>query len=110
MCSIAIFVVATTGDGEPPENMKMAWRALLRKNLGGTWMNGVNYAVFGLGDSSYSKYNVVARRLQVNTINDILCKYNKVSSCSRVCSNWEQSVLLKEVWGMINTHLDTLAL
>lgn len=35
------------------------WRFLLQKNLTRDWLNGVNYAVFGLGDSSYQKYNVM---------------------------------------------------
>eukprot|EP01047_Picozoa_sp_COSAG01_P018053 COSAG01_NODE_969_length_12378_cov_41.649320_12_plen_93_part_00 len=29
------------------------------------WLRGVRFAVFGLGDSSYAKYNAVARRLWV---------------------------------------------
>ncbi|CAI5742179.1 unnamed protein product [Peronospora destructor] len=63
-CSIVIFTVSTTGDGEAPENMRHSWRYLLQKNLGTQWLVGVRIAVFGLGDSSYAKYNAVARRLQ----------------------------------------------
>lgn len=39
------------------------WRFLLQKNLTEDWLKGVNYAVFGLGDSSYQKYNVIIIRL-----------------------------------------------
>ncbi|TMW57340.1 hypothetical protein Poli38472_003265 [Pythium oligandrum] len=67
-CSIVIFVVATTGDGDAPDNMRMAWRALLRKNLPTNWLKDVQVAVFGLGDSSYAKYNAVARRLQARLV------------------------------------------
>jgi len=67
-CSIAVFVVSTTGDGEAPENMRSSWRALLRKSLGPKWLAGVRVAVFGLGDSSYAKYNAVARRLQARLL------------------------------------------
>ncbi|RQM16716.1 hypothetical protein DD237_001762 [Peronospora effusa] len=63
-CSTVIFIVSTTGDGEAPENMRNSWRCLLQKKLGTQWMVGVRFAVFGLGDSSYAKYNAVARRLQ----------------------------------------------
>lgn len=35
------------------------WRFLLQRNLSQSWLEGVNYAVFGLGDSSYQKYNVM---------------------------------------------------
>lgn len=63
-CQVAVFVVATTGDGEPPENMRAAWRALLRRSLPSDWLAGVRFAVFGLGDSGYAKFNAVARKLQ----------------------------------------------
>ncbi|KZV53872.1 NADPH-dependent diflavin oxidoreductase 1-like [Dorcoceras hygrometricum] len=58
-----IFVVSTTGQGDPPESMKGFWRFLLQKNLSNGWLKGVRYAVFGLGDSSYQKYNFVAKKL-----------------------------------------------
>ncbi|KAE8886545.1 NADPH-dependent diflavin oxidoreductase 1 [Phytophthora fragariae] len=67
-CSTVVFVVSTTGDGEAPENMRNAWRGLLRKTLGPQWLAGVRIAVFGLGDSSYAKYNAVARRLQARLL------------------------------------------
>ncbi|KAL3668301.1 hypothetical protein V7S43_006394 [Phytophthora oleae] len=67
-CSTVVFVVSTTGDGEAPENMRNSWRSLLRKTLGTQWLAGVRVAVFGLGDSSYAKYNAVARRLQARLL------------------------------------------
>lgn len=60
---IAVFCVATTGDGVVPGSMKKAWQFLLRKSLDSGWLDGVKVAVFGLGDSSYDKYNAVARKL-----------------------------------------------
>ncbi|EEE55343.1 hypothetical protein OsJ_03361 [Oryza sativa Japonica Group] len=39
------------------------WRYLLKKNLGARWLEGVRYAVFGLGDSGYQKYNFAAKKL-----------------------------------------------
>ncbi|KAL2531588.1 NADPH-dependent diflavin oxidoreductase 1 [Abeliophyllum distichum] len=58
-----IFVVSTTGQGETPDSMKEFWRFLLRRNLSREWLKRVHYAVFGLGDSSYQKYNFVAKKL-----------------------------------------------
>ncbi|KAL2551812.1 NADPH-dependent diflavin oxidoreductase 1 [Forsythia ovata] len=58
-----IFVVSTTGQGETPDSMKGFWRFLLQRNLSREWLKRVHYAVFGLGDSSYQKYNFVAKKL-----------------------------------------------
>ncbi|KAL7131825.1 hypothetical protein ABFS83_12G031400 [Erythranthe nasuta] len=58
-----IFVVSTTGQGDNPDSMKGFWRFLLQKNLTREWVKGVHYAVFGLGDSGYQKYNFVAKKL-----------------------------------------------
>uniref|UniRef100_A0A0E0JNN4 NADPH-dependent FMN and FAD-containing oxidoreductase n=1 Tax=Oryza punctata TaxID=4537 RepID=A0A0E0JNN4_ORYPU len=58
-----VFVVSTTGQGDPPDSMKGFWRYLLKKNLGARWLEGVRYAVFGLGDSGYQKYNFAAKKL-----------------------------------------------
>jgi len=60
---IAIFVVSTTGQGDPPDNMKKFWKFLLRKNLPHDSLNSLYVAVLGLGDSSYLKYNFVAKKL-----------------------------------------------
>ncbi|KAF5457435.1 hypothetical protein F2P56_021536 [Juglans regia] len=58
-----IFVASTTGQGDTPDSMKVFWRFLLQRNLSKHWLEGVHYAVFGLGDSGYQKYNFVAKKL-----------------------------------------------
>ncbi|BBN18381.1 hypothetical protein MPTK1_8g02140 [Marchantia polymorpha subsp. ruderalis] len=58
-----IIVASTCGQGDPPAAMKVFWRQLLRKSLGQDWLEGMHYAVFGLGDSGYQKYNLVAKKL-----------------------------------------------
>lgn len=59
-----LFVVATTGQGDAPDNMKQFWRFLLRKSLPMNSLQGVQVAVLGLGDSSYPKFNFVGKMLQ----------------------------------------------
>lgn len=54
--TLTIFVVSTTGQGDLPANARAFWKALLLKKLPPTYLNGVNFAIFGLGDSSYPKY------------------------------------------------------
>lgn len=58
-----IFIVSTTGQGDPPESMRAFWRSLLRKSLSHSWLASSRVAVFGLGDSGYQKYNVTGKKL-----------------------------------------------
>ncbi len=46
-----VWVASTTGQGDPPDNMRQLWRLLLRKSLPPDLLAGVRAAVFGLGDS-----------------------------------------------------------
>ncbi|KAM3874568.1 NADPH-dependent diflavin oxidoreductase 1 [Diretmus argenteus] len=60
---LVIFVCATTGQGDPPDNMKNFWRFLFRKSLPAGSLCRLDCAVLGLGDSSYPKFNFVAKKL-----------------------------------------------
>ncbi|XP_054854025.1 NADPH-dependent diflavin oxidoreductase 1 isoform X2 [Eublepharis macularius] len=60
---LVVFVCATTGQGDPPDNMKNFWRFLFRKSLPATSLCQMDYAVLGLGDSSYPKFNFIAKKL-----------------------------------------------
>ncbi|XP_025843664.2 NADPH-dependent diflavin oxidoreductase 1 isoform X1 [Vulpes vulpes] len=60
---LVVFVCATAGQGEPPDNMKNFWRFIFRKNLPSTSLCQMDFAVLGLGDSSYAKFNFVAKKL-----------------------------------------------
>eukprot|EP00198_Chlamydomonas_reinhardtii_P004798 XP_001694134.1 NADPH-dependent flavin reductase [Chlamydomonas reinhardtii] len=60
---LVVFVTATTGQGEPPDNMRRFWRFLLRKSLPPDSLAGLRFGVFGLGDSGYPQYNVMAKKL-----------------------------------------------
>lgn len=58
-----IFIASTTGQGDPPDNMKVFWKTLCRT----TWEKGtldrIHFGVIALGDSSYEKYNFVGKKL-----------------------------------------------
>ncbi|RKP08332.1 hypothetical protein THASP1DRAFT_15816 [Thamnocephalis sphaerospora] len=60
---LAIFVCSTTGQGEEPDNMKKFWRFLMRKDLPKGALAQLRFAVFGLGDSSYEKFNYPGKKL-----------------------------------------------
>jgi sulfite reductase alpha subunit-like flavoprotein len=60
---LVVFVIATTGEGEAPDNMKKSWRFLRRQDLPRKSLADVEFAVFGMGDSSYEKFNAIARMM-----------------------------------------------
>ncbi|XP_054271020.1 NADPH-dependent diflavin oxidoreductase 1 [Macrosteles quadrilineatus] len=61
--NVVVFVCSTTGQGEQPDNMKKFWKFLLRKNLPPDSLGNLRFGVLGLGDSSYVKFNHVAKKL-----------------------------------------------
>ena len=60
---LVVYIAATTGQGEEPDNMKKTWRFLLRKSLPSNSLEQQRFGVLGLGDSSYPKFNHVAKKL-----------------------------------------------
>uniref|UniRef100_A0A8C5HE80 NADPH-dependent diflavin oxidoreductase 1 n=1 Tax=Gouania willdenowi TaxID=441366 RepID=A0A8C5HE80_GOUWI len=61
--TLVVFVCSTTGQGDPPDNMKNFWRFLFKKSLPVGSLSLLDFAVLGLGDSSYPKFNFVAKKL-----------------------------------------------
>ncbi|KAE8354287.1 hypothetical protein BDV28DRAFT_87587 [Aspergillus coremiiformis] len=61
--TIVVFAISTTGQGDLPANARTFWRSLLLKRLPRTFLDGVTFTSFGLGDSSYPKFNWAARKL-----------------------------------------------
>ncbi|XP_070706210.1 NADPH-dependent diflavin oxidoreductase 1 isoform X2 [Pempheris klunzingeri] len=60
---LVVFVCSTTGQGDPPDNMKNFWRFLFKKSLPVGSLSQLDCAMLGLGDSSYPKFNFVAKKL-----------------------------------------------
>ncbi len=56
-----LFVVATTGDGDPPDNGIALWNALAAAEPGD--VDSLDFSVLGFGDSSYADFCGFARRL-----------------------------------------------
>ncbi|CAD7002325.1 NADPH-dependent diflavin oxidoreductase 1 isoform X2 [Ceratitis capitata] len=65
---LAIFVVATTGNGDEPDNMRKTWKFLLRRSLPVDSLRYLKFACLGLGDSSYAKFNFAAKKLNKRLI------------------------------------------
>jgi sulfite reductase (NADPH) flavoprotein alpha-component len=58
--SLALFIVSTWGDGEPPADATDFWYDLAKASLD---LSGLRYAVLGLGDKDYQDFNAFARQL-----------------------------------------------
>lgn len=57
---LALFVVSTWGDGEPPADAMDFWTGLAGARL---HLGALRYAVLGLGDRDYQEFNAFARNL-----------------------------------------------
>ncbi|KAJ3016453.1 NADPH-dependent diflavin oxidoreductase 1 [Thoreauomyces humboldtii] len=60
---LVIFICSTTGQGSEPTTMTRFWHFLLRKSHPRDILSHMHVAVFGLGDSSYPKFNFPAKKL-----------------------------------------------
>ncbi|KAI9590817.1 flavoprotein-like protein [Syncephalis fuscata] len=60
---LAVFVVATYGEGEPTDNATEFWNFLIVDSEEGRPLHNLRYVVFGLGNRTYEHFNAVARRL-----------------------------------------------
>lgn len=60
---VAIFALCTSGQGDMPPSFKSYWTFLRRADLAADSLRRVRFGVFGLGDSSYPKYNFAAKKL-----------------------------------------------
>ncbi|GAA5973567.1 hypothetical protein JCM21900_005453 [Sporobolomyces salmonicolor] len=60
---LIVFVLPTTGNGHPPPSFVPLWTALLHPGLPPDLLEDLRYAIFGLGDSSYGKYNWVGKKM-----------------------------------------------
>ena len=61
---LTVLLISTTGQGDFPSNSRRLWTSLLRKKLPPTLLAEVKYALVGLCDSSYPKFNLAARKLE----------------------------------------------
>ncbi|KAK5137929.1 hypothetical protein LTR08_006698 [Meristemomyces frigidus] len=61
--TVVVVVISTAGQGEMPQNARRLWRTLLSSALKPGLLRKVCFTSFGLGDSSYPRFNVAHRML-----------------------------------------------
>lgn len=105
---LVVFVVATTGDGVEPDNMKQAWRFLLKRSLPAQSLQGLRFACLGLGDSSYPKFNYAAKKLSKRLQNLGATSVCPVGLCDDQHDYGHLGVSLawtKDLWTVLKTTL-----
>ncbi|XP_022669881.1 NADPH-dependent diflavin oxidoreductase 1-like isoform X2 [Varroa jacobsoni] len=60
---LILFFIATTGQGDHPDNMRSFFRSILNRKLQSGDFGHIEFAVCGLGDSSYQKFNFSAKKV-----------------------------------------------
>ncbi|KAK7181044.1 hypothetical protein DPSP01_003606 [Paraphaeosphaeria sporulosa] len=61
--SVVLISISTTGQGELPANSQKFWRTLRSARLRPGCLHQLRFASFGLGDTSYPKFNWAHRKL-----------------------------------------------
>ncbi|KAF1833500.1 riboflavin synthase domain-like protein [Decorospora gaudefroyi] len=60
---VVLIAISTTGQGELPPNSQKFWKAIRSARLRPGCLQQMRFASFGLGDTSYPKYNWAHRKL-----------------------------------------------
>ncbi len=61
--TVVVFALSTTGQGDVPQNARKFWKTLLSGALKAGVMRRIRFSSFGIGDSSYARYNIAHRML-----------------------------------------------
>ena len=100
-------VCSTTGQGDLPDNMTKFWKIIMKKNLPNDSLQNVEFGVIGLGDSSYEKYNFIAKKLYKRFIQlgatpllDLcLCDDQQSDGIEATFSKW-----INNFWSLMNIN------
>jgi sulfite reductase alpha subunit-like flavoprotein len=88
-----IIVCSTTGNGDAPETANFFWRKLKNRNQPNNLLNGIEYAVLGLGDTNYDKFCNIGKSLD-KRFHELGAKRFMELHCADEATGMEESVSL----------------
>lgn len=95
-----IVICSTTGQGELPRNAKKFMKFLLRKKLPADLLSHVHLTTFGIGDSSYPKFNYAIKKIHTRLFQ---------LGCQQLCPRCESDEMAPEgVDGYFSEWVGTL--
>ncbi|KAE9548452.1 hypothetical protein FO519_008335 [Halicephalobus sp. NKZ332] len=62
--TLAVVVVSSTGDGDPPENAHKFFKKLSRNSSDPDFLKNLEFGLLGLGDSNYSTFQGAPKKLE----------------------------------------------
>jgi sulfite reductase alpha subunit-like flavoprotein len=86
-----IIICSTTGNGDAPENASLFWRKLKNRNHHKKLFQKIHYAVLGLGDSNYNKFNQMGKLLD-SRFNELDGKRILDLYCADEANDFEETV------------------
>uniref|UniRef100_A0A914D012 Methionine synthase reductase n=1 Tax=Acrobeloides nanus TaxID=290746 RepID=A0A914D012_9BILA len=62
--TLIVIVISSTGDGDPPDNAHKFMKKIHDKSLDTNFLSNTQFALLGLGDSNYSTFQGVPKKLE----------------------------------------------
>lgn len=106
--SLVLFLVSTTGQGEFPIPGRTFWNFLLRKGIPEDILSDLNFAAFGLGDTTYPRFcwpvRLLSRRLKGLGAREIV-EHGEGDEMHYLGLEGELEPWLEKFWGRLDEKL-----
>ncbi|KAE8416386.1 hypothetical protein BDV36DRAFT_284532 [Aspergillus pseudocaelatus] len=106
--TLAFFILATYGEGEPTDNAVNFYDTLQELADEDKPLSSMRYVVFGLGNDNYANYNAVARKVNARLASLGATRASKVGEGNNATGMMEDHFMAwkKEVWMEIREYYE----